>query len=54
MTPNEGTKKLHNNPIPGLYGNLHYMQAQYTPLEQFDKFSKMVKDDPTLKTIKTK
>lgn len=52
MTPNEGAKKLRNKPIPGVNGDKHYMQAQYIPLEDFDKFSKLIKEDPSLKTIK--
>lgn len=50
MTPNEGTKKLHNRPIPGPNGNKHYLQAQYIPLEDYDKVNPLIKNDPTLKT----
>jgi len=52
MTPNEGAKKLGNKPIPGKWGNMHYGQAQYIPLENYDQYNPLKKVDPTLKTIK--
>jgi HK97 family phage portal protein len=54
MTPNEGAKQLGNKPIPGKWGNLHYSQAQYIPLENRDKYDVLVKTDPTLKTVDKK
>jgi HK97 family phage portal protein len=54
MTPNEGAKKLGNKPIPGEWGNLHYTQAQYIPLENRDKYDVLMKTDPTLKTVDKK
>lgn len=50
MTPNEGAKRLGNKPINGEYANMHYMQAQYIPLENYASFNKLLKNDPTLKT----
>jgi len=54
MTPNEGAKKLRNKAIEGEYGNQHFMQAQYIPLENYDKYNPLLKTDPTAKTIETK
>ncbi|WP_159521731.1 phage portal protein [Sunxiuqinia indica] len=50
MSPNEGAKKLGNKPIPGEWANKHYMQAQYIPLENYDKYNTLMKVDPTLKS----
>jgi len=50
MTPNEAAAKLGNKTIPGEYGNKHYMQAQYIPLENFPDYNTLLKTDPTLKT----
>jgi len=50
MTPNEGAKKLGNKPIAGQFGNLHYVQAQYIPLENYSDYSILQKNDPNLKT----
>lgn len=52
MTPNEGAKKLGNKPIPGEYGNYHFGQAQYIPLEKYDQYNPLLKNDPAGKTIK--
>lgn len=38
MTPNEGSTKLGNSRIQGEYGDYHYVQAQYVPLEKFDDY----------------
>lgn len=50
MTPNEAARKLGNKIIPGDYGNKHYMQAQYIPLEDYPDYNTLLKVDPTLKT----
>jgi len=50
MTPNEAAAKLGNKTIPGDFGNKHYMQAQYIPLENYPEYSTLQKNDPTLKT----
>lgn len=50
MTPNEGARKLGNKPINNKQGDRHYMQAQYIPLEDYDKYSPLLKNDPNLKT----
>lgn len=50
MTPNEAAAKLGNKTIPGEFGNYHYMQAQYIPLENYPEYSTLQKNDPTLKT----
>lgn len=52
MTPNEGAKKLRNKTIPGEYGNLHFMQAQYIALEKYEQYSPLLNNDPTLKGAK--
>lgn len=52
MTPNEAANKLGNKSIAGKYGNMHFMQAQYIPLEEFGEQSPLLKIDPTLKTKK--
>jgi len=49
MTPNEGAKKLGNKPIEGKWGNMHFMQAQYIPLENYSEYSVLKKEDPNLK-----
>lgn len=54
MTPNEGTNKLGNKPIAGKWGDYHYTQAQYIPLEEREKYDVLVKNDPTLKTVDKK
>lgn len=54
MTPNEGAKKLRNNPIAGEYGNKHFMQAQYIPLESYGQYNPLLTNDPTLKNTNTK
>jgi len=54
MTPNEAATKLGNKTIPGEFGNYHYMQAQYNPLEKFNDYNSLLKVDPTLKTNKKK
>lgn len=46
MTPNEGAKKLGNQPIVGEYGNQHFMQAQYVPLENYGQYNPLLKNDP--------
>jgi HK97 family phage portal protein len=46
MTPNEGAKKLGNQPIVGEYGNQHFMQAQYIPLEDYGQYNPLLKNDP--------
>lgn len=38
MTPNEGAQKMGNNPIEGIYGNLHWVQTQNKPLEYYDQW----------------
>jgi len=53
MTPNEAAAKLGNKTIPGEFGNKHYMQAQYIPLENFTDYNTLLKTDPTLKTNPT-
>lgn len=45
MTPNEGAKKLGNQPIKGEYGNQHFMQAQYIPLENYGQYNPLLKND---------
>lgn len=50
MTPNEGAKKLGNKPIAGDYGNQHFLQAQYIPLENYDQYNPLLKNDPNTKT----
>lgn len=50
MTPNEAANKLGNKTISGDFGNKHYMQAQYIPLENYTEYSTLQKNDPTLKT----
>lgn len=50
MTPNEGATKLGNKTISGDFGNKHYVQAQYIPLEDYQEYSTLQKNDPTLKT----
>lgn len=50
MTPDEGTAKLGNKPIGGEFGNMHFMQAQYIPLEKFTDYNPLLKTDPALKT----
>jgi HK97 family phage portal protein len=50
MTPNEGALKLGNSKIEGTWGDLHFVQAQYIPLEQYEKYNPLLKDDPNLKT----
>lgn len=54
MTPNEAVVKFGNKTIPGEFGNKHYMQAQYIPLENFTDYNTLLKTDPTLKTNKKK
>lgn len=53
MTPNEGAKKLGNNQIDTEWANMHYVQAQYIPLEKREKYDVLLKDDPTTKTTKS-
>ena len=50
MTPNEAAVKLGNKTITGEFGNYHFMQAQYIPLEKFTDYNTLLKTDPTLKT----
>lgn len=50
MTPNEAAAKLGNKTIQGEFGNMHFMQAQYIPLEKFTDYNTLIKTDPTLKT----
>lgn len=50
MTPNEAAAKLGNKTITGDFGNKHYVQAQYIPLEDYPEYSTLQKNDPTLKT----
>lgn len=50
MTPNEAVVKFGNKTIPGEFGNKHFMQAQYIPLENFTDYNTLLKTDPTLKT----
>tara|TARA_R110000803_G_scaffold210835_1_gene284136 strand:+ start:5443 stop:6738 length:1296 start_codon:yes stop_codon:yes gene_type:complete len=38
MTPNEGSTKLGNSRSSGEWGNYHYVQAQYVPLEKFGEY----------------
>jgi HK97 family phage portal protein len=38
MTPNEGASKLGNSKTAGEWGDYHYVQAQYVPLEKFDEY----------------
>lgn len=38
MTPNEGSIKLGNSKVSGEFGNYHYVQAQYVPLEKFSEY----------------
>jgi len=52
MTPNEAARKLGNKTIPGEFGNMHFMQAQYIPLEKYTEYNTLKKVDPTLKTNK--
>lgn len=50
MTPNEAAAKLGNKTIQGDFGNMHFMQAQYIPLEKYTEYNTLLKTDPTLKT----
>lgn len=50
MTPNEGAKKLGNEPIAGEYGDKHFVQAQYIPLEKYGQYNPLLKNDPVTKT----
>ncbi len=39
MTPNEGAVKMGNSKIEGEWGDYHYVQAQYIPLEEFGDYN---------------
>lgn len=54
MTPNEGATKLGNKTIAGGYGDKHYVQAQYIPLENYNEYNTLKKVDPTLKSKEEK
>lgn len=54
MTPNEGAKRLGNLPINSEWGNFHYTQAQYIPLERRDQYDVLLTTDPAGKQIKNK
>ncbi|MCT4673529.1 MAG: phage portal protein [Prolixibacteraceae bacterium] len=49
LTPAEGAKKLGNNPIPTDWANYHFMQAQYIPLEQYEKYNPLQKETTKIK-----
>lgn len=54
MTPNEGAKRLGNLPINSEWGNFHYTQAQYIPLERRDQYDVLLSTDPAGNQIKGK
>ncbi len=48
MSPNQVIKKFGGTPIKEAWGDMHFMQAQYIPLELFDKYNKLLKDSPNV------
>lgn len=50
MTLNEAAKKLGNKQIVGEYADMHFVQAQYVPVEKFAQYNPLLKTDPFLKT----
>ncbi len=48
MSPNQVIKKFGGAPIKEAWGDMHFMQAQYIPLELFDKYNKLLKDSPNV------
>lgn len=38
MTPDEGAKKMGNNPIDSIFGKLHWTQTQNKPIEYYDQW----------------
>lgn len=54
MTPNEGARRLGNLPIDSEFGNLHYTQAQYIPLERRDQYDVLLTTDPAGNQTKSK
>lgn len=40
MTPNEGAVAMGNDPIDGIWGNLHWIQSQNNPIEYYDEWGK--------------
>lgn len=53
MSPNEAAAKLGTQPIQGPFGDMKFLQAQYVPIEMFDKYNPLMKEDPTVKTKAT-
>ena len=53
LEPDDGARKLGNVVKPSKYGQKRFMQAQYVPLDEYDKFNPLLKDDPHLKQVKS-
>lgn len=49
MTLNEGAIRLGNDPINAKHGDYHFAQAQYIPIEQYEKYNPLLKNDPAMK-----
>jgi len=52
-TPNEAAVKLGNSKIQGEYGDKHFMQAQYIPLEDYGNYDVFGEKQPTSEDSKT-
>ncbi|WP_430811274.1 MULTISPECIES: phage portal protein [unclassified Carboxylicivirga] len=48
MSPNQVIKRFGGKPIKEAWGDMHFMQAQYIPLEQYEKYNKLLKDSPNV------
>src|SRR5690554_6397165 len=46
MTPDQANKRLGFEGVPGEFGQYHFTQAQYIPLERYDEFNQLLKDSP--------
>ncbi|MBK3516702.1 phage portal protein [Carboxylicivirga marina] len=52
MSPNQVIKKFGGTPIKEAWGEMHFMQAQYIPLEQYEKYNQLLKDSPNVSKAK--
>lgn len=53
MTPSEGAVKLGNKKIIGEFGDKHYVQAQYIPLENYEDYDVFSGKEPSSEDSKT-
>lgn len=53
MTPDQANKKLGFEGVPGEFGQYHFTQAQYIPIEKYNEYSQLLKDSPSVSKAKS-